>query len=245
MVFNLKIADHVFRVSTITDVTYRLCQRYLTTEPAEYEITVTRESIARERELTKKLVQGRFLDTLTDEQLEETALYRLICEYLAKKSILLIHASAVSVDGQAYLFAAPSGTGKTTHVKLWKAVFKERAVVINDDKPLVYVSKNQILVYGTPWSGKERLDTNICCPLQAICFLSRGQQNRIVAVGKEESLPLLMNQIYRPYDRGSLAQVISNVTVLLNRIPLFKMQCNMEPEAAMTAYQMMNQKRNN
>ena len=86
---------------------------------------------------------------------------------------ILFHGSAVAVDGIGYLFTAKSGTGKSTHTRLWRELFGERAVMLNDDKPLIKVSENGIIVYGTPWDGKHRLSTNTFVPLKGICFMSK------------------------------------------------------------------------
>lgn len=68
--------------------------------------------------------------------LETLAVYRKIVTRLVFSDILLIHGSAIAVDGKAYLFTAPSGTGKSTHTRMWREYFKDRAVMVNDDKPL-------------------------------------------------------------------------------------------------------------
>ena len=80
------------------------------------------------------------------------------------------------MDGQAVLFTAKSGTGKSTHTKLWRDLFGERAVMVNDDKPLLRILKDGVLVCGTPWDGKHRLSTNCALPLKAICILERGKK---------------------------------------------------------------------
>ena len=81
------------------------------------------------------------------EALREKAPYLDLdtCEYMTTGSSfyrqlldfngMLLHASAVMVDGKAYLFTAPSGTGKSTHTRLWLQQFGERAAILNDDKP--------------------------------------------------------------------------------------------------------------
>lgn len=68
--------------------------------------------------------------------LETLAVYRKIVTRLVFSDILLIHGSAIAVDGKAYLFTAPSGTGKSTHTRMCREYFKDRAVMVNDDKPL-------------------------------------------------------------------------------------------------------------
>ena len=108
-----------------------------------------------------------------DEYLETLAVYRKIAEKMIDYDTILFHGSVIAVDGIGYLFTAKSGTGKSTHTRLWRELFGERAVMVNDDKPLIKVSENGIIVYGTPWDGKHRLSTNTFVPLKGICFMSK------------------------------------------------------------------------
>ena len=73
---------------------------------------------------------------------------------------MLLHSSAVVVDGYAYLFSADSGTGKSTHTGLWKQHFGDRAYIINDDKPAIRKVDGEWYVFGTPWSGKTDTSVN-------------------------------------------------------------------------------------
>lgn len=66
----------------------------------------------------------------------------------------MLHASAIVVDNKAYLFSAPSGTGKSTHTKLWQECFGDKAIIINDDKPAIRIEEGKCFAYGTPFSGK-------------------------------------------------------------------------------------------
>ena len=101
--------------------------------------------------------------------------YEKIIDYNA----MLLHSSAVCVDNKAYLFTADSGTGKSTHTELWMSYFGEKAVMINDDKPVIRIIGSKIYACGTPFSGKNDINKNIMVPLQAICSLNRGEKNTI------------------------------------------------------------------
>ena len=84
------------------------------------------------------------------------------------------------MDGAAYLFTAPSGTGKSTHTRLWREVFGDRVWMINDDKPMLRISENLVTAYGTPWNGKHHISRNASAPLKAIVQLNRGKENIIM-----------------------------------------------------------------
>ena len=88
-----------------------------------------------------------------------------------------LHASAVAVDNKVVLFSAPCGTGKSTHTTLWQKYFgKDKAVIVNDDKPALRLLEDAFYVYGTPWSGKSDLSANIKVPLQAVAFLEQAKK---------------------------------------------------------------------
>ena len=130
---------------------------------------------------------------------EETVIYRHITDILSFYDTILFHGSVVSVDGEGYMFTAKSGVGKSTQSRLWKEFFGERAVIVNDDKPLIKLINNGMpYVYGTPWSGKYELNSNISVPLKAICIIRQSRENSISRVSVAEYYGTLLQQCYQP-----------------------------------------------
>lgn len=152
---------------------------------------------------------------------------------------LLLHGSCVAVDGVGDLFTAKSGTGKSTHTRLWREVFGTRAVMVNDDKPLIRVTETGAIVYGTPWNGKHRLGENISVPLHAICVLERDTVNHIEPVEKKSIYPILLQQTHRPQDSAKMMKMLNLVDRLAANVELYRLGCNMEPNAAKVAYEGM------
>ena len=153
---------------------------------------------------------------------------------------ILFHGSVIAVDGIGYLFTAKSGTGKSTHTRLWREMLGERAVMINDDKPLISLSENGIMVYGTPWDGKHRLSTNIGVPLKAVCILERAEENRIVPITKKDAYNMLMQQVYKPSDPQKLIKTLQLIDRLAENVKLYRLGCNISPQAAEIAYRTMS-----
>lgn len=156
---------------------------------------------------------------------------------------MLLHASAVAVDGYAYLFTAPCGTGKSTHTGIWRKVFGDRAVMLNDDKPALRLEDGVWYAYGTPWSGKHPLNANMRVPLAGICFLHQAKENAIEPFTGIKVIRSLMEQTARPGSpvlRGRMLELIDD---LMTKVPIWKMGCNMEPEAAMVSYEAMSKRR--
>lgn len=243
VLFSIALAGEVIGVSALHDEIRTFCKDYLTDAPESLHVVITPTDIAFEREkfCRAATAEGLAPVTYSDEYLETLALYRKIAEKLIDRDTLLFHGSSISVDGEAYLFTAKSGTGKSTHTELWKKQFGSRAVIINDDKPLLKLDKQSVTVYGTPWDGKHRRSNNIASPLKAICILTQSDENRIQRIDKKAAMTMLIQQSYRPSDPSALRKTLELVDRLSNSVALYKLGCNMEPEAAQVAYVGMNQ----
>ncbi len=171
---------------------------------------------------------------VSDAQREALSLYRSVAEALPGAGAFAFHASAIAVDGQAYLFAAPSGIGKSTHARLWRELLGARAVMINDDKPFLRVLEDgTALVFGSPWDGKHHLSSNLAVPVKAVCLLTRADQNRVTRTGKSELLPGLLRQTYRPQSPVALSQTLALWNALTAEF--YILECNMELDAARLA----------
>ena len=241
--FNIAIAGFTAVVSSLFASTRDYCGRYLTEEEPQCRITVDREDLDFEQEALRQeaLEEGIRIRKFTDPFLERTAIQRKLADFLFERDVLMTHGSTVAVDGRAYLFTAKCGTGKSTHTRLWRQVFGQRAVMVNDDKPFLKLSPEGILACGSPWSGKHGLDTNITVPLQGICILERGRENRIERISPEEALPMLLHQTHCPQEVGKRERFEALVSQLAGSTPLWRMECNMDPQAAETAYQAMQE----
>ena len=237
------IAGHTAHVTSLFESTRDYCRKYLTEEEPDFSVTVFREDLVFEQEALRQeaLEEGIRIRTFTDPFLERTAIQRKYAEFLFERDVLMTHGSTVAVDGKAYLFTAGCGTGKSTHTRLWRQAFGQRAVMVNDDKPFLKVTREGVLACGSPWSGKHGLDSNITVPLQGICLLERGKENRIRRIPPEEALPMLLHQSYCPLDREKHARFAELVHLLAETVPLWHMRCNMELSAAEVSHSAMSE----
>ena len=151
----------------------------------------------------------------------------------------LFHGSCVAVDGEGYLFTAKSGTGKSTHTRLWREYLGDRAVMVNDDKPLIRADENGVTIFGTPYNGKHRLGSNIAVPLKAVCILTRAAENHIEPIDREQAYAMLVQQAYRPADPVAMAKTLTLIDRLADGAKLYLLGCNMDIEAAKAAYEGM------
>lgn len=149
----------------------------------------------------------------------------------------VLHSSSLAWRGQGVAFSAASGTGKSTHVGLWKERFGDDVQIINDDKPAIRFTEDGPMLCGTPWSGKTAHNCNRMVPLRAIVFIERGQQNRIRRLDVVEGMFHLTSQIVRPYYDADLGvQVVDFTQRVLENVPLYLLSCNISQEAVDTAF---------
>ncbi len=220
------------------EYTKKLCAEYEGGGEVDFEISVTDADIEHERTEYSEKTQD-----FSDGYLESLALYRKFATRAADYGVLLFHGSAISFDGEAYIYTAPSGTGKSTHAHICRIVFGEdRVKYINDDKPLLRLQEGKWRVYGSPWDGKHRLSNKIDAPLSAICFLRRGEKPSIRRVGKEAVLGDLFSQVYRPTDENAMKKVLV-LLQSLSKLPLWEAHCNISKESAQMTLENMKGER--
>ena len=179
MQFNISIAGLIVQINSLFLAVYRKCADYLGDPYAKADIVVrtTMDELRTDYErLVLETSQGTIFSNL-----ECLAVLRQISEAILDYDTLLTHGAAIAYDGGAYLFCAPSGTGKTTHIRLWLENLPE-AYVVNGDKPFLRFTEKGVWVCGSPWCGKENLGTNTMVPLKAVIFMERSERNHIQGV---------------------------------------------------------------
>ena len=236
-----KIAERVVEINSLYEKVHDYCRDYETDEPVDFSVSINSYDIAYEKQKSDSeyAYEGLPLPEFSDELLEETAVYRKIAEKMPKYDTFVFHGSVIAVDGQGFLFTAKSGTGKSTHTRLWREYLGEKAVMVNDDKPMLRITDNGVIAYGTPYNGKHHLGCNMSVPLKAICILTRGDKNSIVRIDKAEVYAMLLQQVYRPQDPLQMAKTLKLVDRLAANTELYRLACNMDIEAAEVAYNAM------
>lgn len=233
------LADLCFGIRSLYDEVQRMCEDYRAPEDREPDVMVetTEQDIEAEREQSEqtRIEEGLPKYAFDAPYLETLAVYRKIAMACVTRGRLLMHGSVIAVDGRAYMFTARSGTGKSTHVRLWRQLFGKRAVMVNDDKPLLKITEQETRVYGTPWDGKHRLSTNMSAPLQAICILTRAQGNSIREIKPSEALTMLIQQTYRPEESALLMDTFDLIDRMAGNVRFYLLGCNMDPEAAVVS----------
>jgi len=153
---------------------------------------------------------------------------------------LMLHSSAVVMDGKAYLFTADCGTGKSTHTSLWLKAFGDRAFILNDDKPALRLEDGVWYAYGTPWSGKHDISVNTRVPLGGIAVVYRDETNWLEPFGGKDAVVQLFRQLNRMRSMEYRIKLLELLDKLIGQVPVWKLHCNMDVEAAIVAYETMS-----
>ena len=222
---NVKLAGFGIRIDNKYEYLEKMCADYISTEPSDIEICVTDEEIMREQ--SEKITHKGYLESL--------AVYRKIAEWLPYQGGILMHGVVMEVDDKGVALLAKSGVGKTTHMMNWKRLLGDRMTVINGDKPLVRITEEGIYAYGTPWAGKENLQTNSKVKLSAICFIERSETNECIEF-EGDIFKRLLSQTYKPSDSVALVKSIDILGKISQEINFYTIKCNKEPESAEIAY---------
>ena len=208
--FSIGIAGKCIRIRSVYEFAKEFCENYLVDDEPDFTVEMSEEDIEFERikSAEEDIFEGKEVFQHDPAYLETLAIYRKIVNKMLDYGAFLFHGSAICMDGDGYLFTAKSGTGKSTHTRLWREHFGERLVTVNDDKPLLRVMDDRVMVCGTPWDGKHRISTNVMVPLKGICILRRGLENRIRPISVQEALPILLQQSYRPGNPQLLGKLL-------------------------------------
>lgn len=232
--FCIKIAGIPIGIDNRAGYVKRLCRGYeVEDETPDFTVSVTEEEVNQTMGCLERFSYG---------YVESLCLYRKICLRLAKYQTFIMHAAVVTVDGKAYAFTAPSGTGKTTHIRLWMELWGDRAKVLNGDKPLFRFIDGVLYACGTPWQGKEHMGENIMCPVQGICFLEQNPENHIRPLGTQEVIQRIFHQLLIPTEEKEFDLYWALLEKLLDTTPFYLLQCNRDLEAARLSYETMRRK---
>lgn len=152
----------------------------------------------------------------------------------------VFHSSAVVYNNKAYLFTAPSGTGKSTHTSLWiKYLGDDKAKILNDDKPAIVIENGEVFAYGTPFSGKTDLNINEKYKLGGICYLSQANKNEIRKLTLREFLPKIIEQTHKKNNEQFMDKLFVRIDQIAPFIDFYELKCDISKQAFITSFNAM------
>ena len=220
-VFRIRLAGKTIKVESIYEYVKKMCRSYICESDREdFQVTCSNKDIAYEK--SRETEDGEF----SDDYLESLSIYRSIAEQMLEYSTFLMHAAVVAVGDEAFMFTAASGVGKTTRVRIWLDQIEE-SYVVNGDKPLIRITDEEVIACGTPWSGKEKMNTNTEVPLRSIILLERSEETSLTKISFSEAIVPLFAQIYRPKDPLLMTKTIQLVRQLDKRVDIYRYRSNL------------------
>ena len=207
------------------------CAAYKTDGTPDFTVTVTEEMIDAEKAKAVEIPAGA-----NDGYFESLSAAREIAHRLPAYGAFLFHAAVIEYKGEAVAFTAPSGTGKSTHIKNWKRAFGADVGIVNGDKPVLrFRNDGSLFAYGSPWAGKEGWSRNVGLPLKAVVFLERGKENRIVPLSPSDAAMPLMNQILLESEPEAVSSTLALADRMLGQVGLFRLACTPDVGSALVA----------
>ena len=239
--FTAEIADVPFEVRCFLPETEALLKDYRSDKAPEFVIDLADGEYDGLRTMLGESWDKQedpfsvFRATSREAFIEEDTFHWTLDQKLSPYGVFQFHGSAICLDGEAYVFTAASGTGKSTHTRLWRETFGDRVWMINDDMPYLRIFDDCVRAYGTPWDGKHHLSRNGSAPVKAIAWLRRGEENHIERLPKETAFTVVMKETFRLPDKAWYLRMMGQIKTVLDRIPFYRLRCNMEPEAVQVA----------
>lgn len=232
--FCIRIAELVIEIDNRYGYVEELCRDYIVHDGKP----LFRVSVSRDELDTYISASGRCIPL---DEAESHLIYRRICGRLPMYGAFVFHAAAVLQGERAYAFSAARGVGKTTHAKLWQEVFNgnglvPRAEIINGDKPILRAIEGRLWIWGTPWSGKERIQKNTAKPLCAICFLEQGRENIIEPCRAADTIARILESTEYPDTQEGVDALARLVAKTVKSVPSFTLKCRPDEEAVRVAW---------
>ena len=232
----LRIAGVPVEVSPRHAALARACVPFVDGRPSAEPLLSVRASDA-DLDFERGIAPG-----YSDAALELCAAHRRVADALATLDRVVLHSCVVEYGGRAYAFAAPSGTGKSTHAGLWlRYLGWTGARVLNGDKPFVHApAGGGVTAFGSPWTGKEGWGYNGQAPLAGICVLRQAPACAIGRLGAADAVGPVVRQCHVPRgDPAAALAVLGCVDRILARVPVWSMGCDVSERAVRTSFEAM------
>ncbi|MCD7822995.1 MAG: hypothetical protein LUG86_03100 [Oscillospiraceae bacterium] len=232
--FNVEFSGLTIEIKTRYEYMRWFCRNYLSeTKTPDFSIYAEDSKLAELREYNPEM---------RDEYLERDALYSVLSSKLPYYDRVIIHGACISYKGRGYLFTAASGTGKSTHISLWKRYLGDDVGIVNGDKPIFHIKPDgSITAYDTPWCGKESWNRKHSAEMAGICFIRRleeeGGENRIRPVDPDEAIALMLRQMFHPYYEEATGLMLELFGEIISRLPMYLLECDISEEAVRTSFE--------
>ena len=243
--FYINLAGIIIGIEAQYSYTRWVCEDFIIPETKvcvpDFIVSVTEERILDEYHWNQNTPVPSELPDGWIGYYEGQCIFEDICLKMPYYDAFLMHAAVVAVDDVAYVFTAPSGTGKTTHMQLWLNQFRTRAKIVNGDKPLIRIVNGIVCACSTPWRGKENLGCHdAVVPIGGVCIIQQNPENHIRKLSATEASRYLFDQLLVSRDsEESFDRFWKLFSQMMETVDFYLLQCNRDPEASRLSYQTM------
>lgn len=233
-VFNIELAEMPMEIKSRYNYCRWFCRDYLTDRAPVFSVYAEDNRMAELRE---------YSPDMRDEFLERDCIYSAIASNLPYYNRVTLHGACISYRGKGYLFTAASGTGKSTHIGLWKQYIGAEVDIVNGDKPIFHIeaegTHTKITAYDTPWCGKEGWNRKHSAEMAAICFIRRTEdgKNHIRMVDPDEAISLMLRQMFHPYEPEATGLMLELFSKMIESLPLYLLECDISEEAVACSFE--------
>ncbi|MBR3738744.1 MAG: hypothetical protein IKN26_08410 [Eubacterium sp.] len=229
MEFCVDFAKLNIKINSKYDYTYNFCREFETKGKIDFEVETTDEKIDKEIENSEFNPPRDYAESI--------CIYREIAEVLPSYNRCVFHGAVIEYNNKGFIFTAPSGTGKTTHISLWKKFLGDKMSIVNGDKPILHFENGEVFAYSTPYAGKERLQNHSSVKLSGICLIKRGKENKIQKVNAGDYLTEIVPQVYMPFEPLQAMKTLEHLDELLKDVPMYVLYCDISKEAFKTSFE--------
>lgn len=241
--FCIKLANLRIKITCNYETSRIYCEDYVVQNDNNYdfEVNVNRDDL---NNVLNLMNNNDYTDEdKQDKYLEIISIHSKIAKKLCDYDKFMIHGAAISHNNKAYLFIAPSETGKTTHIKLWEKNLNDLQI-INGDKPIVSIEDGNTYIYGSPWAGTEKYNTNIKVKLNSIIVLKRGSVDKIYEITKNELSNEIIDKVFYPNETNNKLKTLDLVNKAFENIKYYQLECTMNNSAFEVAYKKLVEEQN-
>ncbi len=228
--FTVEFAKMNIEINCEYDYTRRFCRDYITDGNPDFSVKVKSSDIDEEIEASPYNPSRGYAECI--------CAYREIAKQLPFYKSFVFHGVVISYNNNGYLFTAPSGTGKTTHIMLWKK-YVEGMEIVNGDKPIITVDGDRVTAFATPYAGKEGFQNHSQTDVKAMCIIKRGTENRITKVKAGDCLSDIVKQIYIPPETEAVMNSLELLDNMLKNIDVYVLECDISEEAVRCSFEAM------
>lgn len=211
----------------------RLYRPYFTDTPPVLSLGMTPEEVIS--------LQPRYTECPELPYIEHMELCTRLSNRLLPMDRVVFHGLAFAWREKAWLFTAPSGTGKSTQYFLWKLLYRDEAAIICGDKPILERRADGFILHSSPWNGKENMGTVQSLPLGGIVYLEQAAENSMERVGSGMALPIYSQLIYSPTDADTIRSACSICDALLRSVPLWRLRNRGDRDSARLCHDLLEE----